>query len=369
MPLKIIRQDITKIECDAIVNPTNCDMLPGGGTDAAIHAAAGAELLEFCRGLGGCPVGEAKITPAFNLPCSYVIHTVGPEWEGGMRGERLLLRSCYEQSLKLAVEHNCTSIAFPLISSGLYGYPKDKVLSEATDVIGDFLDAHEIDVYILVYDKTSYSISRELYSEVQTFIDNFYVETHSDMFDNFREAEIFRAMRLGEIQEGLAEDDCLLEAAEAPCDTFLQCSEISEQRRVQRPKRRASFSEKSAESLEDMLGNMGRSFADTLFYYIDKKEISDVEAYKRSNVGKKTFSKIKCNKDYNPSKITAVSFAIGLRLNIEETRHLLSTAGMCLSNSNKFDVIIEYFIVTGNYKTVHDVNEVLYQFDQSLLGV
>ena len=351
MPLKIIRQDITKIKCDAIVNPTNRHMWPGGGADAAIHEAAGPELFEYCQKLGGVSVGEAKITPAFNLPCKYVIHTAGPEWEDGFAGERVLLRSCYNEALKLAVQHKCKSVAFPLISSGLYGYPKDRVLSEATDVISRFLELYEMEVYIVVYDKTAYAISRELYNDVQTFIDNFYVELHSDMFDNFREEENYRALKTRKKKAAEEEPlDCIEVGAFAP-----MCSEISPVYKSDR--------------LDDMLRNMDKGFAYTLFYYIDQKGLTDVEAYKRSNVGKKTFSKIKCNKDYKPSKITAVSFAIGLHLNLEETQHLLSTAGMCLSRANKFDVIIEYFIVTGKYESIFDVNEVLYQFDQSLLGV
>ena len=352
MPLKIIRQDITKIKCDAIVNPTNRHMWPGGGADAAIHEVAGPELLEYCQKLGGVSVGEAKITPAFNLPCKYVIHTAGPEWEGGLAGERVLLRSCYKESMKLAISHKCKSVAFPLIASGLYGYPKDRVLSEATDVISRYLERYEMDVYIVVYDKTAYSISRELYDDVQSFVDNFYVETHSDMFDNFREEATYQEHKAKRAKR-IAIDKCIM--ADAVPDFAPMCSEIE-----------ATF---HSERLDDMLENMDKGFADTLFYYIDKKGITDVEAYKRSNVGKKTFSKIKCNKDYKPSKITAVSFAVGLHLNLEETQHLLSTAGMCLSRANKFDVIIEYFIMTGKYDSIFDVNEVLYQFDQSLLGV
>lgn len=340
MPLKIIRQDITKIKCDAIVNPTNRHLWPGGGADAAIHEAAGPELFECCRQLGGCSVGRAKITPAFKLPCRYVIHTVGPEWEGGLAGEEVLLRSCYKESLELAVKHKCKTVAFSLISSGIYGYPKDQVLKVAVDVISGFLRHQEMTVYILVYDKTAYSISRRIYSNVQTFVDNFYVETHLDLFDLLREEKNYDQYKECGEAEVLSEELLSIESPEY-------------------------FSPK----LESMLNEMDKGFAQTLFYYIDKKGISDIECYKRSNVDKKTFSKIKCNKDYRPSKITAVSFAIGLHLNPEEAAHLLSTAGMCLSRSSKFDVIIEYFITSGDYETIFDVNEVLYQFDQPLLGV
>lgn len=349
MPIKIIRQDITKIECDAVINPTNIYMLPGGGVDAAIHEAAGPELLEYCRGLGALSVGEARITPAFGLPCKYVIHTVGPEWGGGLFGERVLLRSCYTEAMRLAIKNGCRTVAFPLISSGTYGYPKDRVLREAVDVIGEILSRREMLVYIVVYDKTAYSISRELYSDVQSFVDNFYVETHSDMIDNLREERIFASYQeariCGPLKQKLGKGGTRDREKAHPCLGAME------------------------EDLDGIFDGMDLGFAETLFGYIDKKGLTDVEAYKRSNVGKKTFSKIKCNKDYRPSKITAVSFAVGLHLNLEETRHLLSTAGMCLSRANKFDVIIEYFITTGKYETIFDVNEVLYQFDQALLGV
>ena len=356
MPLKIIRQDITKISCDAIVNPTNKYMLPGGGVDAAIHQAAGPGLLKYCQRLGGVSVGEARITPAFDLPCEYVIHTAGPEWEDGLSGERVLLRSCYKEAMKLAVRFGCKSVAFPLIASGLYGYPKDKVLKEATEVLSEFLRHHEMDVYIVVYDKTAYSISKELYDDVQSFVDNFYVETHSDTLDISREEDIYASYQSRQI---VCDMIC---AMEEPVKQSL------EERGIEASVCCDSMPFQSAK-LDKMLRDMDKGFAETLFDYIDKKRLTDVEAYKRANVSRKTFSKIKCDKNYKPSKITAISFAIGLHLDLEETKHLLSTAGMALSRADKFDVIIEYFIISGKYNTIHDVNEVLYQFDQSLLGV
>ena len=356
MPLKIIRQDITKIKCDAIVNPTNRHMWPGGGADAAIHEAAGPDLLDYCQKLGGVSVGEAKITPAFNLPCKYVIHTAGPEWEGGLSGERVLLRSCYKEAMRLAIEHRCKTVAFPLIASGLYGYPKDKVLKEATDVLSKFLKYNEMDVYIVVYDKTAYRIRKELYDDVQAFVDNFYVETHADALDNAREEDLYASYQARLIMRDMI---C---AMEEPIE------ELIEERSIEPPICCESLPFQSAR-LDKMLKDMDMGFAETLFDYIDKKGFTDVEAYKSANVSRKTFSKIKCDKYYKPSKVTAISFAVGLHLNLEETKHLLSTAGLALSRADKFDVIIEYFIISGKYKTIHDVNEVLYQFDQLLLGV
>ena len=349
MPLKIIRQDITKMEVDAIVNPTNKHMRPGGGVDAAVHAAAGEELFAYCQTLGGLSLGEAKITPAFNLPCKYVIHTAGPIWKDGLSGERVLLRSCYKESMELAVKNHCRTVAFPLIASGLHGYPKDKVLKEAIEVLSGILKRYEIDVYILVYDKTAYSISNDLYDGVTAFVDNFYVEMNSDVLDNFREERKYARYR---DERRMRNETCLEKESADDLVCSFRCESYS-----------------SDDDLGGLFGNMDKSFAETLFDYIDKKNLSDVDAYKRSNVSRKTFSKIKCDKHYNPSKITAVSFAVGLHLNLDETKHLLSTAGLTLSRSVKFDVIIEYFIRSGKYDTIHDVNAVLYQFDQALLGV
>ena len=332
MSLKIIKDDITRIQVDAIVNPTNSYLWPGGGADAAIHRAAGPRLLVECQKLGGLSVGEAKITPAFDLPAKYVIHTAGPEWVDGFQGERVLLRSCYKEAMALAFAHECQSIAFPLISSGTGGYPKEQVLKEAVDVLTECLKKSEIEVYIVIYDKSEYSIDPCLRRDVERFVGRFY------------RAPFFFSRRQDSDEEQEERVSC--EASASYC-----CASVA------------------PPTLEDLFQDMDEGFAETLFALIDKKGLTDVEAYKRSNVGKKTFSKIKCTKDYRPSKITAVSFAIGLHLSLEETKHLLSTAGMCLSRSSKFDVIIEYFINSGNYKTIFDVNEVLYQFDQVLLGV
>lgn len=334
MPLKIIRQDITKMTCDAIVDPTDPYYSHGGGVDEQIHLAAGGELYRACLELETLSVGCAVITPAYNLPCKHVIHTVGPIWEGGGSGEVEKLRSSYSSCLALALKNGCQSIAFPLISSGTFGFPKDKVLKIAVDVISDFLFENEMMVYLVVYDKTSYTISEKLFADITSFIGDIYYGPSEPVCYSVRENSR-SAVRRPKLFDG----------------EFL------------------SLCEASPKSLEDMLKDMDAGFAEVLFGYIDKRGISDVECYKRANVDKKTFSKIKCNKNYKPSKVTAVSFAIALRLNIEETNRLLNTVGMSLSRSNKFDVIIEYFITTGNYKDIFDVNETLYQFDQVTLGV
>ena len=349
MPLKIIRQDITKIKCDAIVNPTDPHYSHGGGTDAAIHAAAGKRLYEACIAYGELSIGDAVLTPAFALPSKYVIHTVGPRWYGGKSDEEAALRSCYTACLALALSNGCGSVAFPLIASGTFGFPKDRVLKIATDVIGDFLFDHEMLVYLAVYDKDSYAISEKLFSDIESFIGDNYED--EDM-------EYCRTMRM---EDALPRPMYCPKPRREP--EAYSCVPSA------RPVPSACPAPASAPDLDEMLRNLDCGFADTLFRYIDEKGISDVECYKRANVDKKTFSKIKCNKNYKPSKVTAVSFAIALRLDIEETEHLLKTVGMSLSRSNKFDVIIEYFITTGNYESIFDVNEVLYKFDQVTLGV
>ncbi|MBQ7872541.1 MAG: macro domain-containing protein [Clostridia bacterium] len=326
MPLQIIRQDITKIKCDAIVNPTDRWLSGGGGVDALIREAAEEQMDARCAEIGSLSVGEAVLTPAYAMEnCKFVIHVAGPVWRGGLGGERVLLRSCYLEALELAWDNKCRSVAFPLIASGTYGYPKDKVLKIATATISDFLMKHEMNVYLVVYDVDSYEISQSLKSELDSYIERVYNQED--------------------------EDEGWLDPKGADCSiAFSKCCSME------------------SSSLDDYFDNLDKGFSDTLFDYIDKKGMTDVEAYKRSNVSRKVFSKIKCTKNYTPSKITAVSFAIGLHLSLEETEHLLSTAGMCLSRSSKFDVIIEYFVKTGKYKDIHEVNEVLYQYDQVLLG-
>ena len=330
MPLEIVRNDITKMSVDAIVNAANESLLGGGGVDGAIHYAAGPKLFAECKTLGGCKTGKAKITGGYNLPAKYVIHTVGPIYEDGKHGEKALLESCYRESLALALEYNCETVAFPLISSGVYGYPKDQALKVAIDVISDFLLENEMKVYIVIFDKTAYKISEKLFSDIAEYIDGNYVDEHTD----YRR----ESMRLNmPMQPIMAADMCECKAMAPDND------------------------------LDEIIKQIDESFSQMLLRKIDEKGMTDAECYKKANIDRKLFSKIRSDVHYKPSKPTAIAFAISLELSLDETEDMLKKAGFALSHSNKFDIIIEYFISKGNYN-IFEINEALFAFDQSLLG-
>lgn len=330
MPLQIVRNDITKMKVDAIVNAANSSLLGGGGVDGCIHRAAGPELLLECKTLGGCETGSAKITKGYRLPCKYVIHAVGPRWRDGKHGEREKLVSCYRTSLALAKEHGCETVAFPLISSGIYGYPKDQALKVAIDTISDFLLENDMTVYIVIFDRKAYQIGEKLFSDIAAYIDDTYVDEHTDSC----------ASQLRRMQTLSEEPEKAIYGAPMAA---------------------------SAKSLDDALSQIDESFSEMLLRKIDEKGMTDAQCYKKANIDRKLFSKIRSDKLYKPSKPTALAFAIALELPLDETKEMLMKAGFALSHSNKFDIIIEYFIENGNYN-VFEINEALFAFDQSLLG-
>ena len=330
MPLQIVRNDITKMEVDAIVNAANSSLLGGGGVDGCIHRAAGPELLAECKTLGGCETGSAKITKGYRLPCKYVIHAVGPRWRDGKHGEREKLVSCYRTSLLLAKEHGCETVAFPLISSGIYGYPKDQALKVAIDTISDFLLENDMTVYIVIFDRKAYQISEKLFSDIAAYIDDTYVDAHTDS----RASQLRRMQMLSE------------EPEEAICGAPMAAS---------------------AKSLDDALSQIDESFSEMLLRKIDERGMTDAQCYKKANIDRKLFSKIRSDKSYKPSKPTVIAFAIALELPLVEMKDMLMKAGFALSHSNKFDIIVEYFVEHGNYN-VFEINEALFAFDQSLLG-
>ena len=328
MPLLLVRNDLTKMPVDAIVNAANESLLGGGGVDGCVHRAAGPELLEACRALGGCRTGEAKLTAGFRLPCRYVIHTVGPVWRGGTHGEREQLASCYRSSLALARAHGCETVAFPLISSGVYGYPKDQALRVAVDTIGAFLVENDLTVYLVIFDRASYEIGGKLFADIAAYIDERYVDAHTD----------HRRERLRRVS--VAENRMPSACEAAPM---------------------------AASGLDEALAHLDAGFSETLLKLIDRSGKKDSEIYKKANVDRKLFSKIRSNPAYRPSKPTAVAFAVALELSLPETRDLIARAGYALSASSRFDVIVEYFIARKNYN-IFEINEALFAFDQSLLG-
>ena len=342
MPLEIIRNDITKMAVDAIVNAAKESLLGGGGVDGCIHRAAGPELLAECRTLGGCKTGDAKITKAYRLPCKYVIHTVGPVWNGGQYGEKEKLVSCYRTSLALAKEHKCETVAFPLISSGIFGYPKDQALRVAVDTIGEFLMENDMTVYIVIFDRAAYQISGKLFADIAEYIDDHYVDEHTDS----RRERLRRLNRL-ESKASKVCEDAAPDFMAAPCAPMAMSV--------------------VGGSLDDVLGELDAGFSETLLKLIDRTGKKDSEIYKKANVDRKLFSKIRNNPDYKPSKATAIAFAIALELDLEETKDFIGRAGFALSRSSKFDVIIEYFIKQKKYD-IFEINEALFAFDQSLLG-
>lgn len=333
MPFTIVRNDITKMQVDAIVNAANTSLQMGGGVCGAIFKAAGAsELQKECDAIGSCETGQAVVTHGYKLPAKHIIHTPGPVWHGGHNGEETLLRDCYINSLLVAEQHSCESVAFPLISSGIFGYPKDEALRVASAAIQDFLQNRDMDmdVYLVVFDKAAVEVSGRLLGQVEAFIDDYYVAEHTPKLRSMLKAE----------RDMLYEDS---------------------------PPAAMSAPAPSVAGLDALIGRLDEPFSLALLRLIDAKGRTDVEVYKRANIDRKLFSKIRSNSAYMPSKKTAIALAVALELNLDETGDLLERAGYTLSRSQKFDVIIEYFIVSGNYD-VFAINEVLFHYDQPLLG-
>lgn len=331
MPLEIVRNDITKMKTDAIVNAANSGLKMGGGVCGAIFHAAGPQVLqEACDHIGHCAVGRAVYTEAFSLDADFIIHTVGPVWEGGGHNEEALLRNCYRNSLELAHQLECESVSFPLISTGIFGYPKEAALRIAISEIEAFLIDHEMHVYLVVFDKQSFRISEKLYQSIAAFIDENEVtalEKKDSRYRRVREPKL-------DLYPVLEEN-----RIEAPIDI----------------------------SLEDFFEDMDESFSERLLRFIDEKGMTDTATYRKANIDRRLFSKIRTSPGYTPMKKTIVAFAIALELDLHETDDLLEKAGYRLSRSQHFDLIIIYFIERKMYN-IHEINNALFAFDQTLLG-
>jgi len=338
MPFTIVRQDITKMTVDAIVNAANTDLAMGGGVCGAIFKAAGAqELQAACNQVAPIKTGEAAITPSFALPCKYVIHAVGPVYRHwNAQQSEALLRSAYTESLRLASKNHIQSIAFPLISSGIFGYPKDEALKVASSAITDYLQSSDMDVFLAVFDKTAFAVSEKLLGEIESYIDEHYVEEHR-----------IRRRDLLDVEREALSDDAIINY-NAPMPSMAAPAA-------------------AGTGIDELVGNLDEPFGKTLLRLIDTKGKTDVEVYKRANIDRKLFSKIRTGKGYMPGKRTILALAIALELTLDETDDLLERAGFALSHSQKFDVIVEYFIVSGRFD-IFEINEVLFKYDQPLLG-
>ena len=354
MPFEIVRNDIVNMQADAIVNTANPKPIIGYGVDMGIHKKAGPKLLDAREGIGDIDVGGAIITEGFCLDAKFVIHTVGPVWQGGQSGEEELLKRCYEKSLELAVENKCESIAFPLLSAGNHGFPKPLALQIAIGVFSEFLMNHEMQIYLVVFGKDTFSLSEKLFNSVQSYIDEKYIVDKT--LDEYGVKN----------KKGVREDE------------LEQICQILDARRNYYPEPKyqeyADFSMPCAPmpcgapcDLEKLLDDTDAGFSETLLKLIDRTGKKDSDIYKKANVDRKLFSKIRNNPDYKPSKATAIAFAIALELSLDETRDFIARAGFALSHSSKFDIIIEYFISNGNYD-MFEINETLFAFDQNLLG-
>ncbi len=392
MPFRIVLGDITKQNVDAIVNAANSSLLGGGDVDGAIHRAAGPRLLEECRGLNGCRTGEAKVTLGYDLPCKYVIHTVGPIWQGGRSGEENLLRLAYRNSLARAAEKECESVAFPLISAGVYGYPKESALKIAEEEIRHFLDDHEMEITLVIFSKDSFRMDMDLCSKLSRLLRNTYEtdEKRGSFLGNVMKSiafggaagsrdSVFTERKAKEKTRGKADAP----AESRACETEIEelCDEAAAEKvhvrsflagqsaecMTSQPAFAASMMQMQPTSLEAALANLDESFSQSLLRLIDAKGMKDSECYKKANVDRKLFSKIRSDVHYRPSKQTVLAFAVALELDVAETEALLKKAGFALSHASKFDIIVEYFISNKQYD-LYTINEALFAFDQNLLG-
>lgn len=336
MPFQIIRQDITKMNTDIIVNAANSRLLNGGGVCGAIFSAAGeAEMQKACSKIGHCATGDAVITRGFSLTAKYVIHAVGPIYGQNSTLQEKQLYSCYEKSLNIAKHKRAKSIAFPLISSGIYGYPKIDAIRIATRAVSDFLQYNEMDIYLVIYDSDTFEIGKTLYDNIESYIDERSVKPKEYSRRIFE-----KSIGLDDIQDvSLSLNDSAQNTAYFPSVSYSP----------------------QALSLDDIINKNHETFSQMLLRKIDEKGMTDVEVYKRANIDRKLFSKIR-KKDYIPKKTTVMALIISLRLSHDEAKDLLARAGYAFSVASKTDLIIEYFIEKEMYD-IYTINEALFTFE------
>ena len=366
MPFRIIRNDITRVEADAIVNTANPRPVIGSGTDRAIYQAAGADaLLEERKKIGDIPVGKAAATSAFALKARYIIHTVGPAWVDGAHGEGEALRSCYEESLKLAEHLRCESIAFPLLATGNYDFPRDLAIRAATDVIYAYLMDHDMTVCLVVFDRESYDLSGKIFRDINAYIDENYVAEQTaeeyaesrhgisiDRIRGRRRREPDAPMSSARPEPELQTRPSCVDADAAPAAPYDQPLASS-----------ASY----AGSLGDYLNRTDISFRDYLMQLIIERDMKNADVYRGANISKQHFSKIISNENYHPSKNTICALALSLHLDLTEAEALLEKAGLVLSQSSRFDLAVKYFILHKMYNVI-DNNIILDENELDLLG-
>lgn len=361
MPFSIERNDIARVHADVLVNAANEQLAPGGGVCGALFAAAGFDRMDAaCCAIGHCPTGGVVATPGFDLPCRWVVHAVGPVWRGGAHGEEQQLRSCYQSIFSEVERLGASSVAFPLISAGIYGYPQAEALRIAREETAAFLDCVDDDVQVtlVVFSRDVIRAGGSLFADLQEYIDDAYVETSPHIRRRMEERE--------SLPDWVFKDEAMAPAAPAPSAqtsapspsytaAALECMSFG------------SESQPKPADLADLLDNLDEPFSTTLLALIDARGMTDAQVYKRANISRQLFAKIRANASYRPTKPTAVALALALELDYDQTQDLLSRAGLTLSHSSKFDVIIEFFIDRGVYD-IFRVNEALFAYDQPLLG-
>mgnify|MGYP002623981107 CR=1 FL=1 len=370
MPFEIIRDDITRVAADAIVNTANPLPIIGAGTDTAIHRAAGPKLLLARQKIGAIPVGTVRETPAFDLPAKYVLHAVTPAWEGGENGEEALLHSAYDEALQLAMRLQCRSVAFPLLSAGSYGFPQERALSVAIGAFTDFLLKNDLDVKLVVFGQDAFAASKGLYKDLRSYIDDRYVETAEKT--EYGRPFSDRIRRRSEPEPGFAAP-----MQNAPMENARFPKAAAFDRRAKaaafdRPAK-AAYSEEAdaptfgaAPDLETLLKSAESTFSEHVLDLLKERDEKDPDVYRRAEISRQLFHKIISNKDYQPTKSTAIQLAIGLRLDLTETQKLLKKAGYALTRSSKMDLVVQYFIEHGEYSIVA-VNLALYDCGLPLL--
>lgn len=383
MPFQIVRNDITKMHVDAIVNTANPMPGYGAGIDSAVYEAAGKDkLLAKRHEIGAIDRGTSVITDGYQLPAKYIIHTVGTAWQGGKEGEEDIIRSCYRSVFKLASKNDISSLAIPLLASGSYGFPKGIALRIALSEIEAFMSGSDMDVYLVVFDEKSVSLSSELYGDIDEYINDNYVDeknrveypaTYSDNESAIRGSESFagglstatigsvpRFLKANKAQKrqkkgsskkaGAIENSFEDEEEMLSSDMCLSAPIVEEER-----------------SLDDVVNNLDKTFMELVFSFADAKGLTDVEVQKKANLDRKAFSKLKCGTTKNPSKATALALAVALELDLDDTKDLLSRAGLALSPCSKQDVIVQYFIEKEAYD-IYEINVALFEHGEQLLG-